>query len=407
MKTVVVTKTGSPCFVGMKGSARGDADTPSIVEHLCARGDIDVCYFGSCRNWEEGWKDLDVTVFDPYLGDIVNEASVQNKSCEPALIDRLDPFVADLQNGREIVAWIDCFGGTPSWSWPVNPLNATTQVFAVAYAAPALYAMHKTGGPRFAVVTDPKVYKRDGEMMHMWPEVFPKAVLSQEQRTWKKKISYNDVMVHAKYAACEFWLTHLMEPIVRDKQWDLTIAANAHFNEGRLPRDRDHLWYNILSLCDPERTRICGKGWEKAPQLYSEFREMFVGVLPDMDAVREFMAIGIGSPVIPQMPGFNSTKPRLHALSGSVPYLFGDGLQTMTYDRDARILPLNHPARWTIDGGDPILTDAQISETIELVLERTRPDFSVLDDLVDHALAGQVTWPDPAWLERFGGYVKI
>lgn len=397
-RTIAVTRTGSPFFVsGVGSSARGDLDTEPVVRHLAARGDCDIVYFGVIRNAEAlpdnvRVIDVDARQFDRYSDDSHVE-------------ECLKPYVDQLRD-MEPLCMIDLFGAVPTWSWVANPNYAMVFDFGIKYSAPALYAIHKLKLPRFGIVTDPKCYKRDMEMGSIWPEIVPQAVLSQETLQFKKSICNTKFLCHAVYAACEYWLTDVFCPEQKEfeKTHDISIASNTHLGENRLPKGRENLWTEILERCDPASTRISGAGWEKHPFYYlPEWRESFVGVLKGFDNVLEHIGRGRGGPMIPQWPGFNSTKPRLYALMGSVPYLYGDGSSQydMTYDRDARVLPLNHPSRWV--NGPPHSYDAQ--ETIELVLKNTVPDYSKLDALVDRILAGTVTYPDPAWLKEFGGYV--
>lgn len=420
--TVAIIRTGSPYFVSGGGaSARGELDTDGFLRYLLTRDDLDVVFFGSIRGDYECLRDAGLHVIDideKWQGYGPGELTFLS---DEALRERFDPYVQELA-AMEPVCFVESAGPTPSWSWSENPNFASVYDFAIRWSAPPLYAMHMIQAPRYTVVTDPKCYKRDLEMSLMWPECIPRAVLSQEDRVFDKTIGGTPYKVHAAYAACEYWFTAWLHQWVNLEecfhqpdghsgyQHDLHIAANAHLTENRLPKGRTDLWGDILRRCPPDETRVCGAGWDKHP-LYEERPDMFVGVLKTFEEVLTHMASGRGSPMIPQWPGFNSTKIRLHAMMGSCPYPFGgeDYFHPMTYDRKERVLSLSHPARW-IDG-PPDLSSSQRCDTIHLVLEKTKPNFSKLDALVDRTIESRragvpIKFESDEWLSQFGGYVR-
>lgn len=392
--TVVVIKSGSPCYVGGTGTARGDADTPAIIEHLVERGDLDVVFFGAFRGEIPGCR-----VMDPDLRGIFDPRIVFASDADK-IDERCKPYVDELRE-LGVACYIDSTGPEVSWSWPKNDQGASLMISSARYGGPAKRLMHLVPSHRICVVTDPKCYPRDGEFARMWPSLLPHAVLSQEQRVFDRRVSYVDYKIHTVRSGAEYWLTHRMEPIQNTGEWQVVVAANTHVTDprvgghGKRPQESDRalLWEEVLSRCDSSNTRICGSGWDKTAA-YERDPAMFVGILPTMQDVREFLSTGVCGPMITQRKGFASTKPRLYALSGSVPRFAGD------YDCDAVLLPQDHPARWGHQSYD-------IVETLELILERTRPNFSLLDRVVDECVAGRCTWPDPAWLATFGGYVCV
>lgn len=420
-KTVVVTKTGTPAYVGGIATARGEGETASVLQHLIDRGDVRVVYFGSCRGYENWgpYTSGQLIVMDPSMTGIFSGNETPRFSDAAPMAERIDPYIAQLLE-HDVSCWLDMTGPEVSWSWPANPRWASCLLWSARYSGPAKYAMHqvfqKQRAPRFCIVTDPKCYPRDGEMATGWDGLKPRAVLSQETTTFDRTLMEKYCKIKTVYAACEYWLTEGFDRVERVKRLDLAIAANGHLTDARVggrgkgrcsESKRYQAWSGVLEQCNPNQTRICGAGWENhAYQTDPERSQMFVGVLPDLNAVLDHIASGFGSPVLPQKRGFNTTKPRLHALCDSVPYLYTGSEGTLYYDIDERILPMNHPARWV--DKMPKLTAEQHREAVDLVLRNTTPDFSKLDHLVDRAIANDnmmYDYRNEDWVNTFGGYV--
>lgn len=428
--TIIVCKTGSPCDVGLGGSSRGDGDTPSIVEHLCERGDLDVVFFGPLRNWQDhkdgspGWATTEgVTVMDPDLGSVFNGRTHVVREDAAAIEDLIAPMISDLRD-RRVVGVIDVNGPEVGWSWPDNAADSGVMLWAARYGAPAKRMMHLLGAHRLSVITDPRCYTRDSEMTRMWPELVPHAVLSQEAVVFPRTISFHPMRIHAAYAACEYWLTHRMHRIgppagdVAERTIEVAIAANTHIKDARigggakrgLPASeslRGSLWQDVLSCC-PDDTAVCGSDWEDLMHDCPE--HWYLGKLKSMHDVREMLTRAVGGPMIAQERGFNSTKIRLYALSGCMPYPYvseNDDYRERTYDGEQRVLPLDHPMRWKDGPPNWRALGVDPEEYVSLILERTKPNFTMLDRLVDHAVAGTIGWPSPEWLCEFGGYVPV
>ncbi len=405
---VMVTRTGSPYFVQGHGtSAYGEWDTQGVVDYLRSQSGIDVCYFGPIRGGHLLDNvlalDVDVRGFDELTsGDEIDE--------------RLEDPLAQLKEFDPQVC-IEVFGATPSWSWPDNPNIAGTHGWCIRYSAPCLRAMNVLNIPRVGIVTDPKCYKRDLEMATMWKNIRPVAVLSQEDRTFKKHMQGIDYLVHCVYSGCEFWSTAGMEQTRPDKIFDLAVMAHTHINNPRLAKGRDAIWSHILDewlKVDLLRNSTCiiGKGWDK----FSGYDpDTMIGVLKTWEAAIDHIGKGLASPMIPQWPGFNTTKPRLHTLVNSCPMLFGTGIHSHTYDMDERILPLNHPARIPEDNdGKGLirawegLTDEIRQDAIDLAYKNTTPQHDLLDDLLSAFDCKPDQRPDtldPMWYLKFGGYI--
>lgn len=366
MQTVVIARTGSPFFVTGKGaSAIGEDDTQCVVERVADMG-YNTVYFGHVKNRE--LLRSDVKVLAPDLNGI-NEDSTGAEIAE-----RLDPLVDELRRMDPVIC-LNVAGAPPSWSWTENPNGAFTQAFAVRYSCPALYMMHKLALKRALIITDPKVYPRDCEMSTCWPEIVPCAVLSQEETVFRKTIQDVAYSVVCKYAACEFWRTQGWKRKTWQKTIPFSICAHSHRGNPRLGKGRDDIWPSIL---DDPRFQVCGKGWEGTPQ--------WAGVIPS-EQLDEFIGQGMAGPMIPQKVGFNTTKPRMYALNGTIPLLYGRG-GPYTYDIDERILPLDSPFR--IEKlSDPF------DDCIEHVLKVTEPNWTMLEQLLEEG-------PNP---EKFGGYI--
>lgn len=405
--TVIVTRTSSPYYVGGKGgSARGDMDTEPLLRRLVEeRDDLNVVWYGVMRGQPDFMDASDVFA--------VNIDGVTAATPSWELMSRWGPQVSELQQ-RNPVCVIELFGQPPSWSWPETPEGARPHDWCVRYCAAPLWMMQQLELPRYGIVTDPKCYRRDMEMSSMgWEWCQPRAVLSQEERKFPRGIGSQQYTVWAKYSGCEFWLTRGMERQKHEKGWENSICANGHFGENRVkPRDlitgkttetRDALWSRILAGLPHESTYLCGADWDRFdawPEGWSA-QDNWAGVYPDFNDVLKFIGQGEQGVMIPQWPGFNSTKPRLYALQGTVPRFFGRGEEPMTYDRDERILRLDHPARWAPGEADAHNLDR---ETIEQVLWNTRPDYTVLDRLIDETITSGCRWPEKDWLGKYGGY---
>lgn len=394
---ILVTRTGSPLYCNPLGdrpgaSPRGDIDTAPLLRRLCDTYEH-VAYYGDARDTEllpenlERWFDVPTKGVD----------CMHAHAVEQELMAHLDPVVEAVAEWRPTCV-IEVSGPPSTWAWVRNPNWSTTLDYAVKWVAPQFYLYHRLQWlPRYCVVTDPKVYPRNSEMTTMWPAVTPRAVLSQEQRTWQRKIAGVDVTTHAVYGACEYWPTYKLEqmPAVTLADSDIVwgICANAHLAEPRLPKGRTDLWTEIFDAIDMEGTRVCGAGWEKHPY-YKLYPDAFVGsyTFPQLMKMLNNSWMGV---MIPQAPGFATTKVRLYALASCIPRMFGDGEHPMTYDRDARVLPLDHPSRFVLGA-----EEYPLAGVIEEVLEKTTPNYDLLDALVQEP---KCRWPEPDWLARYGG----
>lgn len=397
--TFVVMRTGSPIYFNDQQGARGDQDTVPIIQYLLDAGH-DIVLFGPWRGeLPEGLR-----------GVFVDTSLFNEKSSREEILEAIDPAVEQLRQ-YDPKFCLEFWGPPPTWSCPWNPNGARVFGFGTRYSLPMLYAIEQLQLERYGIVTDPKCYKRDLEMATMWRHIEPRAVLSQEERTFKRETQGVKYTCHIKYAACEFWLTRGMERLEPvPKEFPCGIAANTHIGKTGLSTfiDRFPLWREILDDC-PDGTALCGTGWPEAFTHQTDAERFnFFGELPTMGDVLDLLNRCVGGPMIPQWPGFNSTKPRLYALANCVPMLYGNGKQKYTYDRDERITPLTSMWRWP-NGLDLFKLGMGwqgTNEYLEYILERTEPNFSMLDDLIDGGYAGGYRGASnkDAWIKKFGGY---
>ena len=399
MNAIIVCRTGSPIYYDDNGTPRGDADTVPLIKYLAETYDGLVIVIGAQRGTPPDYPNLKCVLLDTHFDENDRVAYLEAK---------FDAYVEEVKHvagDHHIECCIEMFGAPPTWSWPGNPNYARTQGFAVRYSAPQLYVMHKLKLKRYGIVTDPKVYKRDLEMASIWPECRPLAVLSQESRVFNKKMYDQQYKIRAVYSGCEFWLTRDMKP--REYRWPkehpMMIAANSHVGKtGLIRHDRQGLWQEIIDAC-PNGTAICGTGWD---WLDDQGRLRMLGTLPTMRDVLSSLSNSVAGPMIPQYPGFNSTKPRLYALAGCAPLPYGPAgcrFPDWAYDRDERLLDLNSP--WRFPGPKFDAKPDDYVEYIERVLDITTPDFTLLDQLIDATRSNVPV--NAAWYEKFGGYYKV
>lgn len=411
---IVVAKTGAVYSGGDTPGSKGEADTAPLLDYLTHRYPGRVAYFGltNCEHTDG------VQWFEPDL------RGIDYESTGAALRERLDPVIARVNEAGGVGVVINACGWAPTWSWPDNPARATVFNPGVRYAAPALYLMHKTRSPRVCVLTDPKCYPRDGEMA-TWEHARPAALLSQSDRLMKKTVQGRPYMVRQVLSKCEYWGTYGLRtpPVlpVDERPYRVATCANGHFNEARLRGDRRETWDIILRRWLEDHacvTAVCGGGWEKhelARDMSYGSADAFKGIIPTFYGMLELIGQGECGPMITQVAGFNSTKPRLHALVGSVPLFVGtDPDHPHTYDADERLLPLSHPTRVDLSRDDDLERAAGVARTsegqevIQEVLAATEPDFSLLDECIEAFMSGSVKSSKDTltehWLDKFGGY---
>lgn len=394
LPTFFVMRTGSPFFTVGQNSPIGERDTLGIWKWARDRGGVFVGVVRGDEHEHEHVHRINVNGWDELIS-------------SKTVISQLDPVARELETLKPCCAVV-VEGAPATWSWPDNKNFAMVRAFSVRYTLPTLYLLHKLGIPRISIITDPKVYPRELEMATCWPGIRPAACLSQEDTTFPKRCQDEQYRVHAKYAACEHWCTITDERVQNTRRGpSVRTCAHSHFNDGRLARGRELLWQLVLNEFIDLPTRdlkVLGRGWDRWPS------EHFVGTVKTHDEVMRFLAEGMCGPMIPQKAGFNTTKPRLHALAGNVPLLWGRGVHPMTYDRDCRLYETAHECR--IDETANGFTEAwarcwdmgetRRQEVIERVLERTQPNFDVLERCILAAADGRL----PNYQE-FGGYEKL
>ncbi len=394
MARVLVARTGSVVSTGGATSKSEGLETVSIVRHLKRQGH-DVILYGQVIDDYSWLEQIGVKVIVPNIVGVNNEITLE------AFHEKVWPSIEQLQDLRPQV-WVNVAGGAYTRGVPTTQMRLLQA--GIRYSGPILYANAKLRLPRVCVVTDPKCYPHEFEMTDPGGEAnIPIAVLSQEHASFEKRINYSKWMIHARYSACEYWMTDGMMPRrpKNDPKFDVVIVANSHFTNPRVEGFRTSTWEKILKGFTG-KTAIIGHGWEGWDN------RGWLGTVPSLDDVINAMHDGWAGSMIPQKRGFNTTKIRLYALAGCAPLPHGRG-EHLTYDVEGKVLDLDHPARISTRDG---LTEADINRAftfavyhrdkiIHEVLEKTKPDFSMLDEVVDWVAAKREL------NFRFGGYQKL
>jgi hypothetical protein len=187
--------------------------------------------------------------------------------------------------------------------------------------------------------------------------------------------------------------------------------GNPHVDSARLSKWRElrmDIWRAVLSpqlLCSPIKVEMWGPRWDETswPKEYPYVFRQAVRRREDLYRELERGRFGV---CVPQVPGWNSTKPLEHVKSGSLPLLWGTGQSELTFDKDERHSPMDAPWRLREDDG-PLCVERAIQrcwgrheDFIEYLESRMVPSVDMLVECVDR-IAERGT---PAFRERFGGY---
>lgn len=386
MATILVAKTGGAISVGRSTAKSEGFETVNVIWHLNKMGHK-VILFGVVNG--------DTKMIEDHCQIIRPNLDGMKEDVTPGEFEeRMAPALEEIRDLKPCV-WINMFGGGYSRSIPTG--ETKMMAAAVRYSAPILYVCSKMCIPRVMVVSDPKTILREIEITR-YPQLVPAAILSQWDNVRKQSLFGSRYRVVDKHAKVEYWETQHL-PINLDlsnKRYDIVVAANTHADNGKVDGGRMETWHQILDGFKGN-VAICGDGW------YGwEPKEQWLGVLPNRDRVHELMHQGWAGPMIPQVNGFATTKIRLKAMQGCVPIPHGRG-GPLTYDLRGEIIPLDHPCR--VLGKYDLERAFQYArnhrqEMLHMVLEKTRPDFSMLDEVVDLVQNGYT-------LEGFGGMKKI
>lgn len=414
MKSIIVTKYGSvfrPRSNLVGASKTGEqGETEGVIRHLLDRRDCQVVYFGQYRG-------------DPFPGLIVVESDlsrVKEVDGDPLLLSddaQKAGFDNDMENVLQVcktqpAAMICVDGYAPTFSHVYNPTGATVQCAAINYCAPQLALLESLKIPRICISNDPRCVPRDQEMSFGWEWTRPQACLGQWDHRLPSRViggkRYDCRWVHAR---AESWAyLEQSDGLPHADRADVNVIAHAHLEDG-MRCGSQKAWRQVLTDA-PEGTRVWGKGWEAFAQPNQDSFDggnvQFMGPCRPGD-VSALLDATLCCPVVSHTPEFYTGKPWVLAARGVVPLLFGDGEHSHTYDPKGLLMDVQHNPCRIVKPGDfkhrcelyesrPDLWQSDMNWW----RDRLRPDFSLLDEVIDRLLDG--TFVED---ERFGGYRRL
>lgn len=392
MKTILVCKSGTvfrPRSSSKSSSSRGEqGETEGLIRHLVDRGDCNIVYFGRYS----GDEILTHSVIGPSL-DAVKPYTHDPASCPASAQDAgFDDDERELRQHDEIVGFINMMGYSATMSIVGNPKQTIVQAAGINYVAPMLAALQRLKIPRICIVTDPRCYPRDQEMTYGWGWARPRALLDQYALGFQTErvIGGSSFAVHTVYGAPQSWGTLERAQPVLSKVLS-TCVAHAHVKTGIHKSSWDP-WRSVLRDV-PLGFEMWGEGWDDGP--FED--EPWVRGPCRADEVSNMLSRGVACPVVEHTRGFLTGKPYVVRAAGAIPLLFGN------YDSTGVLLPLDHPSRMHYD--DSLRDKCEwvsehVHELENIWDEALKPDFSVLDRLVDDLLAGK------SLDGRYGEYVR-
>jgi len=395
MKTLLIAKGGGVYRTraeARKSSAVGEqGETEGTILHLLERRDVRLVYFGKYL----GEVPRGLTVVQPHLQDL-NEMSTGAYQDECLAAD-----VAELDEYAPFVGFVNVAGYSPTMSFINNPKQTTTQAACIRYTAPMLNAIQHFKLPRLVVNNDPRTYPKDQEMSMGWPWCVPAALLDQWAGTYSTVVGGVRYQRRSVYARAESWAV----PDVflgLEKTVPCTCVAHAHIYDGCKQRKREQSWHAVLD--DPNMGwlvehgfRLYGRGWARTPWSY-----LSPGVIKP-DEVRAVLGQARYCPCVSAGSHFYTGKPWVLMAQECVPLLYGDGTDPYTWDPYGKMVPLDDPWRVTKPGDLSRLSKMGPDSQLERWRELLKPDFSLLDQMIDDLLDGE-TVGDDRWHELYGGY---
>lgn len=381
MKTILVTKYGL-VFRRVTTSVGEQGETEAMLRHLVAR-DVNVVYFGQ---WV-GDHIPEVTVVEPHIGDLDDIATAE---------EQRRGFQKDIESlgALDIKGFIMSCGYAPTASMIDNATGASVQSVAVRCCAPALNVLNHFGMPRLLINSDPRTLPRDAEITDL-PHTRPVALLDQWNRESLIGIRGTRYKRRSIYAGIECWpdIRALPFPGVRNSS---VVVAHAHVYDGmRSGESLMDAWDEILRGTD---ALVYGKGWD----LTMLRGDRFQGNVSVHEALW-VLANATSGPIVSHTPRFATLKLKTYVSQGCVPLLWSRGPHT--YDPLCRCVPRDHYLRFHSaeelrDRTKELHSNPRIvAQSLEFLQEATKPNWTVLDALVDEVLAGR----EPSWLD-FGGY---
>lgn len=385
MKTILVTKYGmifrrETIAVGEQG------ETEAVMRHLVGRGDVRVVYFGQWRG-------------DTIEGVTIEQSHIEDMDDLATAAQQREGFARDaaVLGEYDVCGFIMSCGYAPTASMIDNATGSSVQSAAVRMCAPALNAVSVLGAPRVLINSDPRSYPRDAEITDLGGSVRPVALL--DQHTWQGPVGIRGrrYMRRGVYAGVEHWPE--IERVEQTCSIPSAVVAHAHAHDGMRSGDSlEAAWTEVLRGCDGP---VYGRGWD----LTSLRGDRFRGVITPREALG-VLSNATSGPILNHTPGFATLKMKTYVSQGCVPLLWSAGPHS--YDPYHRYVPRRGWLRFhseeelraktkELEDNDT-LRDGLLEELTEIL----RPNFTMLDEVVDLLVAGD----DISW-HAFGGYKKL
>jgi len=334
---IVVTKYGMKFYTrdNTKNKIGEQGETEGVLRHLVSQGHT-VLYFGVYEGEVPG-----VIHLRPHLDDLDDLSTAAHQE---ALWKKDTEMVGDYCPD----AAIQINGLAPTFSWIDNPRGARLQAFAVRMCGPWLNILQSLKLKRICINNDPRSYPRDQEMSYGWDYVRPAALLDQCSKVKDTIVGGKSYRRVSHYAKCESygWLPQRENT----RETDIATVAHSHFDDslGTIAK-----WELLPALFDrfPD-FKVYGLGWPEGDRYPGPVRPMEV-----LDIVRRAKC----SYICDHTEGFKTGKPYVLVSQGCVPC-------------------------WTMDEIEFALSN--YDEAISRAREIYRPDFSVLDEVLDGAYGG-------------------
>ncbi len=395
--TILISKMGAVAYTteynktreARRSSAGEQGTTDAVVEHLLARGDLRIVYFGQWRGNVP--KDM-IYVQSDIKGLTDWTTSKEQKKRWANDLERVVPL--------EPRAYVTIAGYASNFSIIDNPRFVTVQASAIRYTAPLINVMQTCKLPRIVIVNDTRNYPKEGEMSYGWDWVRPRALLSQRTKEWSRIVSGKRWNIHEVYSAAENWRKFSRLP-KQEKTSPVTVVSHAHMSDGKRLRGYDAVWRTILAGVN---VKVYGKGWEH----FSGWDPEYMGNLVTPAEIERILAKSKTCPVTITGGDLYTNKGRFCLAQRCLPLFYGDG-GPYTYDPLGRYIPLNDSLRITRPGDLLRLVkyfDEHEYERRTLVnhlWDATSPDYRLLDECIDDVLRGRDTETEE-WHQKYGGY---
>lgn len=400
---ILISKMGAVAYTteynktreARRSSAGEQGTTDAVVEHLLARGDLRVTYFGQWRG--DVPKDMTYVQSDiKGLTDLTTSKEQKKR------------WINDLKRVVPLKpkAYVTIAGYASNFSTVDNPRFVTVQAVAIRYTAPLINVMQTCKLPRIVIVNDTRNYPKEGEMSYGWDWIRPRALLSQRMKEWTRVISGKKWNIREVYSAAEHWRKFPRLP-KREKTSPVTVVGHAHMGDGKKLKGYDAVWRTILAdACELKRLgmKVYGKGWE----YFSGWDPEYMGNLVTPAEIEKILAESKTCPVTITGGELYTNKGRFCLAQRCLPLFYGNG-GPYTYDPLGKYTSLNSGLRIT-KPGDLLRLVKYFNDNenfrdrvINDLWRETEPDFSLLDECIDDVLRGRDT-DSEEWHQKYGGY---